>query len=108
MISWLGVGQFQFGDLGQFITGADTLDGATIGRALRSACERAGVPPLTPHGFRHGHASMLLSEGVPLPAVSAWLGHVSPAVTTRVYAHALRGDDERAAQAIEDVLTEGR
>jgi integrase len=84
------------------------LDGATIGRALRSACSRSGVPPMTHHGFRHCHASMLLSEGVPLPTVSARLGHGSPAVTTRVYAHAMQGDDKRAAQAIEGVLAGGR
>jgi integrase len=81
---------------------------ATIARALRRAARRLGLPPLRPHGLRHLHASLLLDQGLPLPAVSRRLGHSSPAITARVYAHHLAGQDQRAARALEAVLGAGR
>ena len=76
---------------------------STVEHALRRECERLGLPPLTPHGLRHLHASLLLAEGVPLPAVSRRLGHADTGVTARVYAHVVRADDE-GAQAIARAL----
>ena len=49
-------------------------------------------------------ASLLLSEGVPLPIVSARLGHSTPAITAAIYSHALGNEDARAAQALDSVL----
>jgi integrase len=68
--------------------------------ALRRECVRLGLPPMTPHGLRHLHASLLLEANVPLPAVSARLGHANPQITLRLYAHALPGQDRLAAEAI--------
>ena len=45
----------------------------------------------------------LLQNGVPLPMVSRRLGHSTPAVTARVYSHALTGD-EQAAEALARAL----
>ena len=41
------------------------------------------------HDLRHTHASHLLAGGMDLVAVSRLLGHSSPTVTAKVYAHAL-------------------
>lgn len=74
----------------------------TIARANRSG---AGIPDaLRWHDLRHGHASLLLSAGHSIKAVSARLGHSNPAFTLRVYAALLPGDDERLARGIQDVL----
>lgn len=59
---------------------------------------------ITPHGFRHLSASLLVARGVPIPAVSARLGHTTTALTMRVYAHAFAGDDAQAARVMEGVL----
>ena len=67
---------------------------------MRSQCRRLVLPPLTPHGLRHLHASLLLKEGLPVPAVSRRLGHANSAITMSVYAHALERQDEEAALAI--------
>jgi len=72
--------------------------------AFRKTCRRAGLRQLRIHDLRHLHASMLLAEGLPIPAVSARLGHASPAVTMAVYSHALKGQDATAALAIEAAL----
>jgi integrase len=68
-----------------------------VQRTLKQLAQRAGVPPVTPHSLRHGHASMLLAQGAPLPEVSARLGHASPSITASVYAHSLNQDRTLAA-----------
>lgn len=68
--------------------------------ALKRECARLGLPAVTPHGLRHLHASLLLNEGLPVTAVSARLGHANPAITLKVYAHALAGQDAQAAISI--------
>lgn len=73
---------------------------STVQHALKRECARLGLPAVTPHGLRHLHASLLLNEGLPVTAVSARLGHANPAITLKVYAHALAGQDAQAAQAI--------
>jgi integrase len=76
--------------------------------ALRGACERLGLPPVTPHGLRHLHASLLLAEGLSVPAVSKRLGHAHAGVTMAVYAHAIGQGDGGAADAIGRALDGGK
>ena len=59
----------------------------------------AGVRVLRWHDLRHYHASILIARGIPIPVVSARLGHASPAITMQVYAHLVgRGDDAAVEQ----------
>jgi integrase len=64
----------------------------------------AQLPHLTFHGLRHEHASLLLSAGVPITAVSKRLGHASAAITSDQYSHLLEDADRRMADAVESVL----
>ena len=64
----------------------------------------AGITGASFHTLRHTHASNLLSRGVPLPAVSARLGHADANVTARVYSHALPADDQRAADVWDSII----
>ena len=59
---------------------------------------KAGLRGMSLHSLRHGHASQLLSEGVPIPTVSKRLGHANPAITLKLYSHALESDESAAAQ----------
>jgi len=65
---------------------------------------KAGINEASFHTLRHTHASNLLSRGVPLPAVSARLGHSDTNVTARVYSHALPADDQRAADTWDAII----
>jgi integrase len=58
---------------------------------------KAGLKGASLHTLRHSHGSQLLSNGVPLPAVSKRLGHSSVYVTATVYSHALSKDEIAAA-----------
>jgi hypothetical protein len=59
--------------------------------------QKAGFKGVSLHNLRHSNGSQLLSAGVPLPVVSARLGHSSPYVTATVYSHALKADEQQAA-----------
>jgi integrase len=56
------------------------------------------------HDLRHTIASILLSSGHSLRAVSQRLGHSNPAMTLRVYAHCLPGDDGKLAEGLAKML----
>ena|SRR5271157_3677896 len=61
-------------------------------RIVRKAAERAGIElPVSPHWFRHAHASHALDRGAPIHLVQATLGHASVATTGR-YLHARPND----------------
>ena len=53
------------------------------------------------HALRHHYASVLLSEGVSIRAVAAYLGHADPGFTLRTYAHLMPEDEDRARQAVD-------
>lgn len=73
---------------------------SVVAHALERECQRLGIQKMTPHGLRHMHASLLLAEGLPIPAVSARLGHAHAGVTLSVYAHIIGNQDTTAASAI--------
>jgi integrase/recombinase XerD len=57
-------------------------------RVVRAASARAGIKqPVSPHWFRHAHASHALDRGAPIHLVQATLGHASITTTGR-YLHA--------------------
>src|SRR5581483_8614449 len=60
------------------------------------------------HLLRHTHTSILLAQGVPLPAVSARLGHSSVRTTQEIYAHMITGQDEEAARKYEEYQQRNR
>jgi integrase len=60
------------------------------------------------HSLRHTHASELLDAGVPLPVVSARLGHSSIRVTADTYAHAIHGQDDEAVRRWEEYRQRNR
>jgi integrase len=52
------------------------------------------------HDLRHTVASLLLSKGHSLKAVSQRLGHANPTMTLRVYAHTMPNDDAKLAEGL--------
>jgi len=50
----------------------------------------------------------MLAGGVPLPAVSARLGHKSIRTTLDIYSHMITGQDEKAVQKWEEYQRQSR
>jgi integrase len=77
-----------------------------VSQVIVRRMRRAGITGASFHTLPHTHASNLLSRGVPLPAVSARLGHADANVTARVYSHALPADDQRAADVWDGIVND--
>ena len=84
---------FIFGDL-------KPLSPTTIERHKNNYCDKAGVKKIRIHDFRHSHASLLISRGVPITVVQARLGHSNPSITLQIYSHMMPNDDYKAIKAI--------
>jgi integrase len=56
------------------------------------------------HALRHTHANALIAKGLDVVQISRWLGHGSPVITLRTYAHLFNTVDGGAAAAIESVF----
>lgn len=71
---------------------------STLNNVLYKYADLAGVPHVNGRGLRHSHASYLIAElGADVLTVSKRLGHSSPAVTLKYYAHMFDRNDELIA-----------
>lgn len=86
-----------------FASGTGTaLDPHNARRALRRVLSDAGLPTERPwHTLRHSLATRLLNRGVPMPVVSALIGHASIRTTVDIYGHS---DPALTAAAMAQVL----
>jgi len=73
----------------------------TISRDFRACMDAAGMKDITVRDLRHWAPTIMLSEGVALPAVSKRLGHAQISTTVNRYSHVVLKDEEKAADAIE-------
>ena len=80
------------------------IDSNRVTRDFQKLVRANGLPHLTLKGLRHAHATLLLSKGVHPKIVSERLGHSNISTTMDIYSHVIPGMQERAAQAIDEVL----
>jgi integrase len=77
---------------------------AVVARANRANAGADGWRPIPSeirfHDMRHTHASLLLSTGHSVVAVSRRLGHAKPSITLNVYGHCMPTDDAKLAESI--------
>lgn len=81
-------------------------DGRNQRPRLPSACDCPGTLDKTPriHDLRHSHASWLIAEGLPLPAISRRLGHSSITITIDRYGHLDPSLDAKIDAAVDKAL----
>ena len=65
------------------------------------AVERAQAQTITPHDLRHTCASLAVSSGANVLAVSRMLGHKDPSVTLRIYADLFDSDLDAVAVSLD-------
>ena len=92
-----------FSDDWYIFGGIKPLAPSTIGRRLKKYCELAGVKKIRIHDFRHSHASLLLSSGVPITVISQRLGHSDINMTLNTYSHLIPNDVDKAINIIEEI-----
>ncbi|WP_106327595.1 tyrosine-type recombinase/integrase [Actinoplanes italicus] len=67
-----------------------------------------GLPVVRLHDTRHGACSLMLAGGVPIEIVQLILGHSTPDVTRRVYAHLMRKTTSEQVEKAVELLTRHR
>ena len=78
----------------------DRMRADTVTHAFPRLLTAAGLPRMTPHGLRHGAATILLTKGAPMKVIQEQLGHASMQTTSRVYAHVIPELQREAAQLL--------
>jgi hypothetical protein len=61
---------------------------------------KSASPKDLPHSLRHAFVSALLSRGVPIDDLAAWLGHKSINVTHAIYGHLMPSSLGRAQEVL--------
>lgn len=80
--------------------GIKPLAPTTIGRKKNKYCDLANVKKIRIHDFRHSHASLLLSQGVPITVISQRLGHSDIYMTLNTYSHLIPKDEDKAINVL--------
>lgn len=83
--------------------GIKPLAPTTIGRKKDNYCNISGVKKIRIHDFRHSHASLLISKGVPITVISKRLGHSNIQMTLNIYAHLIPEDEDKAINILENL-----
>ena len=79
-----------------------------ITNAFEAHVKACGLPVVRLHHTRHGACSLLLAGGVPIEVVQMILGHSSPEITRKVYAHLIRRAAADQVEAAAELLTKHR
>lgn len=83
------------------------VDNSVANKALKRILSELNIDPISPHGLRHTHASILLYKRVSIYYVSERLGHANIQTTMKTYAHVLRelrAEDEKSSANIFEQL----
>ena len=81
---------------------------SNVTKAWASFLKKNGLKHIPLHGLRHTFATVALSEGAPLEAVSEALGHSSIKITKDIYASRVPGLSRKASEAMRQVMNPPR
>lgn len=91
---------------GDYVFGKNRpLPTTSIDRRFRAAIEKAGVKKIRLHDLRHSCASVLISSGVSIVAVSKQLGHSDIEQTLNTYSHLMPNDTDMVRKSLEKLGT---
>ncbi len=78
------------------------LSRSNLARNLDYYISLAGVPRITPHGFRHSHASLLISKHFDDQMIADRLGHTI-AILHKTYAHIYKSSREDMKKKLDEI-----
>lgn len=86
--------------------GEKPLRDTTIDKKNRQFADKADLPRITIHEFRHSHASLLINSGIVIQEVSRILGHSTVEQTWNVYSHLYPNQEEKALEVLNKIEVE--
>jgi integrase len=84
------------------------IEPTTLRLRFRRLLAQAGLPQIRLHDLRHGAASLMLAQGVPMKTIQEILGHSSISITADLYAHLGEQLKREAADAMDALMGEYR
>ncbi len=78
--------------------------GEVVKKRLRPLLDQLGIPRCGFHAFRHGNATEMDRQNVPLAVRQERLGHSDPRLTLDTYTHAVSEDERRFAAHLGQIL----
>ena len=75
-------------------------------RVFSKALKEYNLPDMRFHDLRHSYATNLLHMDIPLLTVSGLMGHSSPDITLRIYAHAVETLNHADFQKVNDKINQ--
>jgi len=86
--------------------GGSPINAGNLAHRFVNLAKKLGYPGMTFHHLRHTHATILLSSGVYVNAVSERLGHADPSITLSIYGHVLPKDRRALADRFHTLMTD--
>lgn len=77
---------------------------SSCNKTLIKLCDRLEINPITFHGLRHTHASILLYKGINLITISKRLGHAELTTTSNIYSHIVKEMEESDSLKINSIM----
>lgn len=74
-----------------------------VRKRMNKIAKEVNIPHMKFHGFRHLHASILLSKGINVKMIASRLGHSSPVITLDVYSHVTVAMEKQVINSIENI-----
>ena len=65
--------------------------------------KKAGIEKCGIHALRHSFVSLMINNGVPVPMISAMVGHSSIGITMNVYSHLLKETEVKSMEIIKEL-----
>lgn len=81
---------------------------ATVGSRFIKLIKKIDIPYRSFHQLRHTFASVAISQGQNIKAISAIMGHSKTSMTYDVYTHALRRPDREAAEKLDALFNKSK
>lgn len=93
----------QFSEEFRVCGGERPLRDTSIDKHNRKYADKAELPHITIHEFRHSHVSVLANEGINIQEIARRLGHSNVQETWNTYSHLYPREEERAVEILNEI-----
>ena len=84
--------------------GTDCIRDSTVTNKNVEYANKAGLPHIRVHDFRHTHATLLVNEGINIQEIARRLGHSNVEITWNTYSHLYPREEERAVNILDRIF----
>lgn len=79
-----------------------------LNNILKRIIRKYKLKPISPHGFRHTHATLMTEIGIDPTNTSKRLGHASSQMTLDIYTHTTKTGEQNSIKKFADYLNQAK